>query len=382
VNDIAAAGSTIGTAAPSTPAAPVPSLSPSSFDRRLVSLDAFRGFVMLSMLLGNLGLEKLAGLPVTGFLYAQLNHVPWVGFHFEDLILPAFLFIIGISMAISDDRRRARGEGARARFLHALRRSLALFALGFLLSWLASGKPYWGAGVLQVLALSYFGAFLFLGLSVRGRAMAFGALLVLYWLFVLLVPVYDVGRNSYEVFKNLVYYIDDAVTGQATRWGYLYPTITSVAVVVYGSIVGRLLVRRSGHRNFMRTLAILGAAGVASGLALHPVVPVIKRMFTPSYTLFTCGLATLLLLGFYWLIDVRGLKKWSYAFVVLGMNSIFVYMLNGLLSAWLMSAGATLLGPLSGWLGAWIDPAAHVFRLAAEWLVCLWLFRKQIFFRL
>jgi len=358
-------------------AVPVPDL-----DRRVLSLDAFRGFVMLSMLLGNLGLEKLSGLPVIGFLYAQLNHVPWVGFHFEDLILPAFLFVIGVSMAISDDRRRARGEGARARFLHALRRSLALFALGFLLSWLASGKPYWGAGVLQVLALSYFGGFLFLGLSVRGRAAALGGLLFLYWLFIFLVPVYDVGHNSYVVFKNLVFYIDDIVTGQATRWGYLYPTITSVAVVVYGSIVGRLLVKRTGHRQFLRTVASLGAGGVAAGLAISPAVPIIKRMFTPSYTLFTCGLATLLLLGFYWLIEVRGLKRWSFVFVVFGVNSIFVYMLNGLLAAWLLSVGATLLGPLSGWLGAWIDPAANVFRLAAEWFVCLWLFSSRIFLKI
>jgi heparan-alpha-glucosaminide N-acetyltransferase len=349
---------------------------------RVLSLDAFRGFVMLSMLLGTLGLEKLAGRPAAGFLFNQLNHVPWVGFHFEDLILPAFLFIIGVSMAISDERRRARGQSRSERFLHALRRSAALFALGFLLSWLTSGKPYWGAGVLQVLALSYLGGFLFLGLSVRGRAAAFGGLLFLYWLFIFLIPVADVGRNSYEVFKNLVYYIDDAVTGQATRWGYLYPTITSVAVVVYGSIVGRLLLDRRTHRQFMRTLALMGVSGVAAGLALSPVVPIIKRMFTSSYTLFTCGLATLLLLLFYWLIDVRGHQGWSFAFVVFGVNSIFVYLLNGFLATWLVNAGTTLLGPLAGRLGSWIDPAAHVFRLAVEWLVCLWLFRKRIFFRL
>jgi len=351
-------------------------------DRRVLSLDAFRGFVMLSMLLGSLGLEKLAGLPVVGFIYSQLNHAPWVGFHFEDLILPAFLFIIGVAMAVSDEKRRARGQAWRERFFHALRRSAALFALGFLLSWLSSGKPYWGAGVLQVLALSYFGGFLLLGLSVRGRAAAFGALLFLYWLFIFLIPVYDAGRNSYVVFKNLVYYIDDVVTGQATRWGYLYPTITSVATVIYGSIVGRLLIKRSSERRFMRTLAVLGASGVAAGLALSPVVPIIKRMYTSSYTLFTCGLATLLLLAFYWFIDVRKLKGWSFVFVVLGVNSIFVYMLNGLLSKWLMETGATLLGPLAGRLGDWIDPAANVFRLAVEWLVCLWLFRKRIFFRL
>jgi heparan-alpha-glucosaminide N-acetyltransferase len=356
--------------------------APRAFDRRVVSLDAFRGFVMLSMLLGTLGLEKLAGRPVVGFFFNQLNHVPWVGFHFEDLILPAFLFIIGVSMAISDEKRRERGERFRQRFLHALRRSAALFALGFLLSWLSSGKPYWGAGVLQVLALSYFGGFLFLGLGIRGRAAALGALLFLYWLLIFLIPVRDAGRNSYEVFKNLVYAIDDAVTGQATRWGYLYPTITSVAVVVYGSIVGNLLLRRRDPRRFMKTLAILGVSGVVAGLAFAPVVPIIKRMFTSSYALFTCGWSTLLLLGFYWLIDVRNHKKWSFPFIVLGMNSIFVYLLNGLLAAWVMNAGGILLGPVANGMGVWVDPAKNVFRLVLEWLVCLWLFRRQIFFKI
>jgi heparan-alpha-glucosaminide N-acetyltransferase len=350
--------------------------------QRVVSLDAFRGFVMLSMLLGTLGLEKLAGRPVPGFFATQLSHAPWVGFHFEDLILPAFLFIIGVSMAISDERRRERGQGYGQRFLHVLERSAALFALGFLLSWLSSGRPYWGAGVLQVLALAYFGGFLFLGLSLRARAAVFAALLFFYWLFIFIIPVDDAGRNSYELFKNLVYLIDDAVTGEATRWGYLYPTITSVAVVVYGSIVGNLLLNRNGHRRFMRTLAVLGAGGVIAGLALHPLVPIIKRMFTSSYTLLTCGLATLLLLVFYWLIEDRDSRAWSFVLIVIGMNSIFVYMLNGLLSTWLLNAGGILLGPLAGWLGASIDFAKNLFRLAVEWLVCLWLFRKQIFFRL
>ncbi len=337
---------------------------------------------MLSMLLGTLGLEKLADRPLAGFFTTQLSHAPWVGFHFEDLILPAFLFIIGLSMAISDEKRRERGQGYGQRFLHVLKRSAVLFALGFLLSWLTSGRPYWGAGVLQVLALAYFGGFLFLGLSLRARAVAFAVLTFLYWLFIFIIPVYDVGRNSYELFKNLVYLIDDAVTGEATRWGYLYPTITSVAVVVYGSIVGTLLLNRCGHRRFMRTLAVLGTGGVIAGLALHPLVPVIKRMFTSSYTLLTCGLASLLLLVFYWLIEVRNLRGWSFAFVVLGMNSIFVYMLNGLLSTWLLNAGGILLGPLAGWLGPWLEPGKNLFRLAFEWLVCLWLFRRAIFFRL
>ncbi|MDP2982758.1 MAG: hypothetical protein Q8O92_05460 [Candidatus Latescibacter sp.] len=350
--------------------------------QRIVSIDAFRGFIMLSMLMGTLGLAKLSDYPVLGFFYTQLTHVPWVGFHFEDLILPTFLFIIGVSMAISDQKRRQCGDSSRQRLLHAFKRSVALFALGFLLSWLSSGKPQWGAGVLQVLALSYFGAFFFLGLSIRSQFAVFGALLFIYWFFIFIIPVYDVGRNSYEVFKNLVYHIDETVIGKAGRWGYLYPIITNVAPVVYGSIIGKLLLNRINNRQFMKTLVILGIIGVIIGLLLSPFMPLSHRMNTSSYAIFTCGLATLLLLGFYYLIDVRNYKKWSFLFIVIGMNSIFIYMLDGFFSRWLLNTGGILLGPVAGYIGVWIEPAKSVFRLLVEWLVCLWLFRRNIFFKL
>ena len=86
---------------------------------------------MLSMLLGTLGLEKLADRPLPGFFATQLSHAPWVGFHFEDLILPAFLFIIGVSMAVSDEKRRERGQGYGQRLLHVLKRSAACLPWDF-----------------------------------------------------------------------------------------------------------------------------------------------------------------------------------------------------------------------------------------------------------
>ena len=92
--------------------------------RRVTSLDAFRGFIMFSMLLHTLRLKNLAHLPVIGFIYNQLNHVPWLGYHFEDQILPSFLCIIGVSMAISDEKRRQKGQSYRQRFFHAFKRSI------------------------------------------------------------------------------------------------------------------------------------------------------------------------------------------------------------------------------------------------------------------
>lgn len=349
---------------------------------RVASVDAFRGFIMFSMLVGTFGLEKVSYAPVAGFLHTQLSHADWAGFHFEDLILPAFLFIIGVAMELSDRKRRSHGESFRARFGHMARRAAVLFGLGFLLSWIGAGKPYFGPGVLQVLALSSLAAWPALCLGVRGRFVVFGAFLFVYWFFIFIIAVPDAGRNSYVLFKNLVYFIDNRLTGSTSRWGYLYPTFTQAAAVVSGTIVGRLLAERRSDSGFARLIAALGAAGILFGLALHPVIPIIKRMFTPSYTLFTCGFATLLLLAFHRLLDIRRVALWSFPFTLIGVNSIFIYLLNGLLSKWLMTTAGVFLDPLGMFVGDWMLPLQHTARLAAEWYVCFWLWRRGIFFRL
>ena len=150
----------------------------------------------------------------------------------------------------------------------------------------------------------------------------------------------------------------------------------------YGSIIGKLLVRRPTHGQFMKTLAIAGVIGIATGLALHPVVPIIKRMFTSSYTLFTCGLISFIFLMFYWLIDVKGHKKWFFFFIVFGVNSIFVYMLNGLFRQWLVRTAGIFINPSEVVFGAWIHPAKECIRILIEWLICWWLLSKRIFMKI
>ena len=140
-------------------------LNPPALSKRVKSLDAFRGFIMLSMLLHTFGLKELSTYPVVGFIYEQLKHAPWRGFHFEDVILPTFLFIIGVALGLSYAKRREQRESYKLRFTHAVNRSLALFCFGFLLRWIGVGKPYFGPGVLQILAFTYFGGFLFVSKS-------------------------------------------------------------------------------------------------------------------------------------------------------------------------------------------------------------------------
>jgi heparan-alpha-glucosaminide N-acetyltransferase len=352
---------------------------------RVKSVDVMRGFVMLSMMMHTFGLKDLAEKadnPVIGFIFNQLNHAPWRGFHLEDLILPSFLFIIGISMGLSDLKRTARGESHKTRLGHAAKRSALLFLFGFLLSWISAGKPTFGPGVLQVLALSYFGAFLFIGKSIKYQFGVFAALLFVYWFFIFIVPIPEAGRNSYELFKNLVYFIDDKVTGAASRWGYLYTVITSIAVVVYGTIVAKLYTARKSDTHLLKTLAILALVGVISGLALNPFIPIIKRMFTPSYTLLTCGLATASFIAVYWLIDMRGTSKWSFPFLVIGMNSICIYIIHLLLNRWFLETAGVFINPLEAIIGSWVHPLTYAVSLSAQWLICLWLYRRKIFIKL
>ncbi|MHC4395549.1 MAG: acyltransferase family protein [Planctomycetota bacterium] len=350
--------------------------------KRICSVDAFRGFIMMAMLMGTFGLKELSQHPVWGFFYRQLNHAPWRGFTFEDIILPLFLWIIGVAMSLSDAKRRKTSEGFATRLRHALKRAIILFVLGFMMSWLNAGKPYFGAGVLQILAVSYFVSFLFLSKSIKIQAFAFASLLFIYWFFIFIIPVPGAGRNSYVLYKNLVFYLDETIIGTATRWGYLYTVITSSAVVMYGSIIGKLLIRKRSDTKFMKTLAILGAAGIAGGLILNPFVPIIKRMFTSSYTLFTCGLITLLFGLFYWMIDMKGWKKPGFIFVVFGMNSIFVYSVHIFLGKWLLETTGVYTVTLATILGGGLGPLQAFLRLLAEWLLCFWLYRKQIFIKI
>ncbi len=164
--------------------------------------------------------------------------------------------------------------------------------------------------------------------------------------------------------------------------GYLYPTLTEQPWWSRAPSPGSSLAERRSDSEFARKLAIAGAAGVAIGLRSIRFIPIIKRMFTPSYTVFTCGLASLLLLAFYYTIDIRGWKKWSGFFTVFGMNSIFIYLLNGLLSRWLIDTAGILIGPAAPWIGDWMLRFQHFMRLAAEWYVCVWLFKRGIFFKL
>lgn len=316
---------------------------PSPAKQRLVSLDVFRGITVAAMLLVN--------DPGTwSAVYPPLEHAPWNGWTPTDLVFPFFLFIMGVALEFSLAARRGESAGAagssasgspkQAVMRHVVYRTLIIFALGVFLN----GFPYFPLhrmrvmGVLQRIALCYFfAALLTLKSGLRTRIAAVAALLLGYWALMTLVPVPGYGAGHLDPEGNLAAYIDRALmSGHLWKpmWdpeGWL-STLPAIATVLLGGFAGRCLGSPVSAFRKIRGLLLGGAAGLAVGGFWNIWFPINKNLWTSSYTLFTAGFACVLLALCYWVIEVRGWRRWGVPFQVFGANAIFAFVLSILLA--------------------------------------------------
>jgi predicted acyltransferase len=346
---------------------------------RLLSIDALRGFDMFWIIGGGEIFAALADIHpnmVTLTLRTHLEHVAWEGFHFEDLIYPLFLFMIGAVLPFSLARRQEQGQ----RFL---KRSLLLIVLGSIPGGLMSFThwPMMG-GVLAHIGLCYlFAAVLVLHTPWRARAGIVAGYLVAYWLASLLIPVPGSGAGVFTEDGSLASYIDrHFISGQLWNEG---PTSTpsGVMIILWGSLAGVWLrSARPGDEKAMG-LAALGGVSVLVAYLWSFSFPMIKRVvWSSSYVTFACGWSLLLLALFYWIIDVRGYKRWAWFFVVIGMNAITIYFLQSIVDfnhiAKLLVQGVA---DQSGIVHPAILPLGIV---GVKWTLLWFLYRHRIFFRL
>lgn len=343
------------------------SATAASSSARLESVDALRGFDMLWIIGGaTLGraLQGLAKNDFTQFAATQLEHAPWEGFRFYDLIFPLFLFIVGISIVFSLDKALAAGGRVPA-IARILRRSVLLYLLGvFYSGGLSQPWPAVGlGGVLQRIAACYLCAAVLYCFVRRGPAIAAvaGVLLAGYWALLTFVPFPDLKldkahvqavaqrigsdspfaiagavsertHGSYEEGRNLTNYVDFLfLPGKKAQSYYinegLLSTLPAIALPLFGILAGRLL--RSGTTSPSRKvlwLLLAGAASLAVGLAWTWQFPCIKRIWTSSFVLIAAGCSAWLLALFYWLVDVRGWRTWCRPFVWIGSNAITLYL--------------------------------------------------------
>jgi predicted acyltransferase len=338
----------------------------------MVSLDVFRGITIAAMILVN-------DPGSWSHVYAPLEHAEWNGWTPTDLIFPFFLFIVGVSMTLSFASRAARRVTRRSLANHVVRRSVLIFAIGLFLN----GLPFFDLhtirimGVLQRIALCYLAAGLLYLATCRRSIDADGKvrmrvniaaitgvaliLLVGYWALMTFVPVPGYGAGQLGKDENLAAYIDRGLMGghlwsESKTWDPegLLSTLPAIATALLGILAGEWLrPERRSARNILG-LVISGAVLMLTGQLLHPYFPINKNLWTSTFVLFTGGFAMLLLALCYWLVDLRGWRKWAAPFLVFGMNAILAYALAAIVSE--TSIDFEFAGPggrgqtLHGWL--------------------------------
>ncbi|MBN1124083.1 MAG: DUF5009 domain-containing protein [Sedimentisphaerales bacterium] len=359
--------------------------------RRVLSIDALRGFDMFWIVGGGAIFTSLHAIfqhPSTEWIKTQLTHVQWEGFRFEDLIMPLFLFIVGVVMPFSFSRRLVRGDSKAKLHLHVLLRVLVLWVLGMikqghLLEFDPETLRIY-SNTLQAIAAGYLiGALLLLNLPLIGQVLVWLFLLAGYWALLMFVPVPGHGAGVLTEQGNLAIYIDKLILGRfqdGTIYTWILSSMTFGTTVIMGIFAGKWLrtTRSDGVKVFGLLLA--GVTCIGLGLGWNEVFPIIKHIWTSSFVLFSGGICLVVLGLFYLVIDVWGLQKWSYPFVVLGANAIFVYMSTSLINyRW---TADKLVGGLDRWMGSWTEFIHVTVSFGLIWLLLFWMYRKRTFIKI
>jgi predicted acyltransferase len=324
--------------------------------QRLVSLDAFRGAVIALMVLVN---DPGDGRHV----YAPLEHAEWNGWTPTDVVFPSFLWIAGVAITLSLGRKLASGVPRAKLFSQAFRRAVVLYVLGLLI-YLYPGfnlSTQRLMGVLQRIAICYLIATaIYLTTRLRGQIIWIVSLLAGYWLLMTLIPVPGYGPGRLDVEGNFAHYVDQVLLGahnyRSTKtWdpeGFV-STLPAIATVLFGILAGHVLrlERTLGERTTW--LFLMGNLLMAAGLICNIWLPINKKLWTSSFSLFMAGLDFVIFAMFVWLVDGRGYKRVVKPLVIMGMNAIAVYLasefLDEALNAVRWSADGHVV-TLHGWL--------------------------------
>jgi heparan-alpha-glucosaminide N-acetyltransferase len=386
---------------------------------RLTSLDVFRGVTMLFMASEILHIASVArtfpSSATARFLADMLDHRAWVGCVPWDLIQPAFMFMVGVSLPFSLASRRAKGQTFGRMLAHAVFRALVLMALGIFLRSQSRSQTYFTfEDVLTQIGLGY--VFLFLLAWARPRIQWLAAVLILvgYWAAFALYPLPAAGFDTTTVGVRADW--PHQLTGFAAHWnkntnlasrvdqwflnlfprekpfvynggGYLTLNfIPSLATMIFGLLAGGLLAGARAGPDKLRLLVLWGVGGIVLGVIFHAlgICPIVKRIWTPSWTLFSAGCVTLFLAGFYALIDLKGYRRGLLPFVVVGMNSIAMYVLVHVATDYVTRSFLIHLGQgLFNIFGAVFAPVLlGAATLLVFWLMLFWMYRNRVFLRI
>ena len=389
---------------------------------RLESVDVYRGFVMFLLGLRLLELDEVAAhFPDSAFwkfIGFHSSHVPWVGCSLNDLIHPSFAFLTGTSLAFSVASRKGKGEAFGSMLKHALVRSLILIGLGIFLR--SQGRPMTNWTFEETLTqtgLGYPFLFLLAFATARVRWISFFGLLITAWLIYVSFPILP-SHSDPTAFNTAADWKHD-FSGFYAHWNHnrnagwafdiwllnLFPRpspyvgylggyaslnfITTLATMVLGYFAGTWLRAAtkgaSQQAEVVRRLASFGTGCLVMSGLMHygGICPVIKHLWTPSWVFLSGGMCFLMLAGFYQIIDVKQIRGWTFPFLVLGMNSIAIYLMRHTLDEWLTENLQRHFGSaIFQILGPEFEPMLlGICSFALLWLVLLWMYRRKLFLR-
>jgi predicted acyltransferase len=364
--------------------------------KRLYSLDALRGFDMFWIMGGEaifVGLASVTGWPFIQWWASQLHHVPWHGFHFYDMIFPLFLFIAGISFPFSYAKRVSTNEPRINLYKHVIFRGLILVLLGIIYNNGISfdfGQLRYGS-VLGRIGLAWmFAALIFMNTKLAWRIVWCIGILLFYWIVLMLFPAHDLGSTDiYSQTGNLSSYIDRLIMpGRLYRGNHdpegLFSTIPAISTALLGMFTGEFIM--SGYlkdKPPRKVLYLVIAAIVLMiiGKVWNLSFPINKNLWTSSFVCFVGGLSLLLFSVFYLVIDVWNYRKWSFFFVVIGLNPITIYLvvriMNFRAATNFFFEGLVKLFPEN-----WAELINGIGITAIAWIFLYILYKKKIFLKI
>jgi predicted acyltransferase len=386
---------------------------PSMQSRRLLSLDALRGFDMLFIMgLSHLICSVCELFPsgADSYLWQTMKHASWDGLYHHDTIFPLFLFIAGVSFPFSYAKQCEGGASRKKVYWKIIRRAVTLIALGVVYNgfFKCQFDNLRICSVLGRIGMAWaLAALLYVNFSAKVRAVIAGAVLIGYWLLICYVPAPDAeGAAALSMEGNLVGYVDRMVTpGRLLRKGLFDPegllsTVPAVVTAMLGMFAGEFVrkdnlpaVRRTAEEGSGRQerfsvgtrkagymgLAALGMLAV--GLVWSLVFPINKALWTSSFVLVVGSYSLAMFALFYYIIDVRGWQKWCIPFSVVGLNSITIYMAQKIVPFDRIS-GFFLKGFAGMMPEVWGEVLLDAGYLAVSWLFLYFLYKKKTFLKI
>lgn len=359
--------------------------------QRIMSVDALRGFDMFWIAGGApfvMEFFKLFSNPLPPWLGRHFDHVEWEGFVGWDLIMPLFLFIVGVAMPFSVGKRIERGDTRSMIYRKVIYRVVMLWVLGMiaqghLLAFDLSNLQFY-SNTLQAIAAGYLiSAIALVELPVRWQAALAGALLVVFWALMAFVPVPGHGAGAFTPEGNLAMWIDKGLLGRfqdGTPYTWILSSLGFGATALMGVLAGHLLRTSLPGRRKVLLLTSSGLACLLGGWLWGFAFPIIKHIWTGSMVLWSGGWCLLLLAVFYWVIDVLGYRRWAFFFTVIGMNAIVAYIAPDIIP--FSQIGHTLFAGLAKHLGMFGNFLLASGAVGVLWLGLYYLYRNRTFVRI